>query len=183
MEEAPIVSWPSLQKKLHLCGVERRGCSRLLSSAASLTPSPAPQSKRYQYQPWESVGYSQQRRRLRCRSERRGSDPLGGSAALATLLTPSPVPPWKRPQHQESPGIVMASQCELRIYGCEILLDFDRATSSKPNLVVEEELRGCGFLWGLAPSLIPSSAPQPWPEWKRDKRCERKQKLGKRGGI
>ncbi len=68
-----------------------------------------------------------------------------------------------------------------RAYSREFLLDVGRTTFLELNSAHAEELRDLGLLRRPTPSPTPSTASR--PQRRRYKRCERKQKRGKRGGI
>ncbi len=68
-----------------------------------------------------------------------------------------------------------------RAYSREFLLDVGRTTFLELNSVHAEELRDLGLLRRPTPSPTPTTASR--PQRRRYKRCERKQKRGKRGGI
>ncbi len=68
-----------------------------------------------------------------------------------------------------------------RAYSLEFLLDVGRTTFLELNSVHAEELRDLGLLWRPTPSPTHTTASR--PQRRRYKRCERKQKRGKRGGI
>ncbi|XP_028826321.1 uncharacterized protein LOC114784793 isoform X2 [Denticeps clupeoides] len=68
-----------------------------------------------------------------------------------------------------------------RSYSRTFLLDVGRNKVFKLNSVDTEELNGLGLL--RRPTQSPTPTPAPRPQWRRLKRCERKQKRGKRGGV
>ncbi len=68
-----------------------------------------------------------------------------------------------------------------RAYSREVLLDVGRTTFLELNSAHAEELRDLGLLRRPTPSPTPTTASR--PQRRRYKRCERKQKRGKRGGI
>ncbi len=68
-----------------------------------------------------------------------------------------------------------------RAYSREFLLDVGRTTFLELNSAHAEELRDLGLLRRPTPSPTPTTASR--PQRRRYKRCERKQKRGKRGGI
>ncbi len=68
-----------------------------------------------------------------------------------------------------------------RAYSREFLLDVGRTTFLELNSPHAEELRDLGLLRRPTSSPTPTTASR--PQRRRYKRCERKQKRGKRGGI
>ncbi len=68
-----------------------------------------------------------------------------------------------------------------RAYSREFLLDVGRTTFLELNSMHAEELRDLGLLRTPTPSPTPTTASR--PQRRRYKRCERKQKRGKRGAI
>ncbi|KAK0155269.1 hypothetical protein N1851_002403 [Merluccius polli] len=68
-----------------------------------------------------------------------------------------------------------------RTYSREFLFAIDRTTLTDINPADAEELRDCGLL--QRPALPPTPTTATSPQWKRHRRCMRKQKRGKRAGI